>query len=63
MKYSKVTLSRITSHRRDRKRAGSVDRVGLATGIDLLLNEYVTANIEGRFFDEKGLNARLSWKF
>jgi hypothetical protein len=63
IKYSKVTLNRITSQRRDRKRAGSVDRVGLALGADLILCENLVANIEGRFFDEEGMNITLSWRF
>ena len=63
IKYSKVTLSRITSQRKDRKRAGSVDRVGLAVGADFIFSQSLAANIEGRFFDEEGLNVGLSWRF
>ena len=63
IKYSKVTLSRVTSQRKDRKRAGSVDHVGLAIGADFTYGENLVANIEGCFFDEKGVSATLSWRW
>ncbi|UCH12285.1 MAG: hypothetical protein JSW18_05585 [Candidatus Omnitrophota bacterium] len=63
IKYSKVTLSRVTSKRNDRKRAGSVDHVGLAVGTDFIFGDNLTVNIEGCFFDEEAMSAGLSWRF
>ena len=63
VKYSKVTLARMTTQRKNRKRAGSVNRAGLAVGVDFTFGKNIIAGIEGRFFDEEGLNAVLSWRF
>ncbi len=63
IKYSRVNLTRITNESKDRKVSGSINRVGLAVGTDFIINKYIDANIEGRFFDEKGLSVNLSWKF
>ena len=63
IKYSKVTLNRITSETKGTKMAGSVDRIGFAMGMDFLFSENMTAGIEGRFFDEQGLSANVSWRF
>ncbi len=63
VKYSRVNLTRITSESKDRKISGSIDRVGFAAGIDFIINKYINANLEGRFFDEKGFSVNLSWRF
>ncbi|MFH0732951.1 MAG: hypothetical protein V2A72_08585 [Candidatus Omnitrophota bacterium] len=63
VKYSKAVLTRITSPENERKRSGSVDRVGLAIGSDFSLGDHIVVSIEGRLFDEQALNANLSWRF
>jgi len=63
LKYSKVILTRITSDVKGRKTAGSVDHLGLAVGADFAFNSNLYLNVEGRFFDEQGLNVNLNWKF